>query len=107
MQTTMLALLGAALAGQAPAKPLEIGTPAGDFTLRDYRGAEHRLGDWRDKRFVVVAFLGVECPLAKLYARRLADIEKQYGPRGVAVVGIDANQHDTLRDLRLFARRHE
>jgi len=40
-----------------------------NFTLPDYLGANHSLEDWRDKRAVVVVFLGTECPLAKLYGK--------------------------------------
>ena len=44
----------------------------GDFKLQDHLGAKHSLTEWKDKRAIVVVFLGTECPLAKLYATRLA-----------------------------------
>src|SRR5256885_16988847 len=81
--------------------------PIPDFTLRDHRGAPRRLVDWRDSKLIVVAFLGVDCPLAKLYTRRLNEIAKEYASRGVAVIGINSNQHDQLRDIARFARAHE
>lgn len=81
-----------------------LGTPVADFNLRDHRGGERKLSDWREKRLVVVAFLGVDCPLAKLYTRRLNEIVRE---NGVAVIGINSNQHDQVRDIARFARAHE
>src|SRR5207249_6942009 len=89
-------LLSPALATGTEIQPLPIGAAVEDFTLRDHRGAERRLRDWRDRPLVVVAFLGVDCPLAKLYGRRLGEIEREFAPH-VAILGINANQHDTDR----------
>jgi peroxiredoxin len=80
--------------------------PIPDFTLQDYRGKAWSLNDFRDKKLVVVAFLGTECPLAKLYAPPLARLAADYGPRGVAVVGIDANAQDGVTQIGAFARQH-
>src|SRR4051812_35106022 len=85
---------------------LPAGAPVPDFTLRDHRGAERKLSDWRDSKLIVVAFLGVDCPLVKLYARRLDEIGRDYQGRGVTVLGVNSNQHDQLRDVGRFARRH-
>jgi peroxiredoxin len=82
------------------------GQPVADFTLRDARGQAHSLADVRDARLVVVVFLGTECPLARLYGPRLADLARTYGPRGVAFFGIDANSQDSLAALAAYGRRH-
>src|SRR5436305_4527088 len=84
-----------------------LAAPVADFSLRDHRGAPRRLADWHDSKLVVVAFLGVDCPLVKLYTRRLNEIAKEYAAQGVAVIGINSNQHDQLRDIARFARAHE
>src|SRR4051812_562552 len=107
MRTMLLSLLlSPALAAGGEVYPLPIGAAVEDFTLRDHRGAERRLSDWRDRPLVVVAFLGVDCPLAKRYGRRLGEIQRGFGSR-VAVLGINANQHDTLRDIARYARQQE
>src|SRR5690606_17221439 len=62
-----------------------------DFTLRDYRGKEHALSDFADAKVVVLAVLGTECPLAKLYASRLQEIFERYSDRDVVFVGLNAN----------------
>jgi peroxiredoxin len=85
-------------------EPDRIGFRVEDFSLPDPKGQPHRLSDWKDRKLVVVVFLGVECPLAKLYGRRLADLSRAYEGRGVAFVGIHANQGESLADLARYAR---
>ena len=101
-----LALLFVAFTALAQSNP-SVGKPVENFAIRDHLGASRQLSDWRDSKLIVIAFLGVECPLAKLYTRRLNEISKEYGSRGVAVLGINANQHDQLRDIGLFVREHQ
>ena len=40
-------------------------------TIKDSYGKSRNLGEFKDSKFMVVAFLGTECPLAKLYGPRL------------------------------------
>jgi peroxiredoxin len=77
-----------------------------DFRLQDYRGAWHSLADARDRKVVVLAFLGTECPLADAYAPRLAELARDFGKRGVAFFGVDANQQDGPVAIGRFAERH-
>ena len=91
-----------AVFGNAP-----VASQVDDFTLQDHLGAKHSLREWRDKRAVVVVFLGTECPLAKLYGSRLAEMAAEYKPRGVAFVGIDSNQQDSLLEIGHYARVHK
>lgn len=78
-----------------------------DFKLPDQRGKEHALADLADRDLVVVAFLGTECPLAKLYAGRLQTIADVYADRGVSVVGIMSNAQDSLSDISAFVQQHD
>jgi peroxiredoxin len=73
-----------------------------DFTLNNHAGAKRSLSEWKDKEVLVVVFLGTECPLAKLYAQRLAEVDKKYADRGVQVIGINSNQQDTLQEIAGF-----
>ena len=77
------------------------------FELPDHLGKTHKLSDLADRKLVVVAFLGTECPLAKLYAGRLQAIADDYAGQGVAVLGVDANRQDSLRELAAYVHRHE
>jgi peroxiredoxin len=92
---------------QASASRESTDTPLiAEFALRDYRGREWSLSELADRRLVVVAFLGTECPLAKLYASRLNELAEQYGPQGVAFLGIDSNRQDSLTEILHYARVH-
>jgi len=79
----------------------------GNFQLPDSSGGVWRLGDRSDSKLVVVLFLAADCPLSKAYAPHLNDLVRQFGSRGVAFVSIDANRHDTSRDIARFVRRHK
>jgi peroxiredoxin len=76
-------------------------------TLRDPDGVAHAIAPQPGDRAVVVAFLGVECPLAKLYASRLSEMATTYQGQGVRFVGVDANPQDDNAELRTFAAEHQ
>jgi peroxiredoxin len=84
-----------------------VGAQITNFRLRDHHGKEHTLASYADKEAVVVAFLGTECPLAKLYSVRLQAITDEYARRGVAVVAVMANAQDSLSEIAAFIQRHE
>jgi len=84
-----------------------VGKKIADFRLPDHHGQEYGLTDIADTDLVVVAFLGTQCPLAKLYAGRLQAIADEYAARGLAVVAVMSNSQDSLSDITAFARQHE
>jgi peroxiredoxin len=71
---------------------------------RDASGQEFQLDALAEDPLVVVAFLGLECPLARLYSHRLNELREEFGPRGVAFVAVSANRHDTFEAMREFAK---
>ncbi|HEV2150326.1 MAG TPA: thioredoxin family protein [Longimicrobiaceae bacterium] len=74
---------------------LPLGTRAPAFTLPDPEGNAVSLDDFRDAKALVVVFLSNHCPFVKHVRAGLADVAARYRPRGVAFVGINAN--DTER----------
>src|SRR6185437_15463773 len=66
----------------------------------------HTLDEARDRKVVVLAFLGVECPLAEAYAPRLAEVARDLEKRGVGFFGVDANQQDGPVAIGRFAEKH-
>src|SRR5216684_4436872 len=83
-------LLALSIVGQTSC-PARGGLPApkiDDFQLSDYQGAVHKLSDWRADKLLVVVFLNIECPLAKLYGPRLAELANTFAHHGVGFVGI-------------------
>jgi peroxiredoxin len=99
-------LLCSLVASAEDAKPAPVGKKIADFTLHDYRGAEKSLKDFTNGKCVVITFLGCDCPLAKLYGARLADLAKQYESKGVAFVGINSNQNDSPSAVGQYAKAH-
>ena len=81
-----------------------IGKKIENFVGRDFRGKEVALADLSDSKLVVVAFLGTECPLAKLYGPRLAELQRDYAEQGVAFIGVDANRQDLGTEIAHYAR---
>lgn len=96
-------LLAAYLAGNSESAEPRI---IRDFTLPDFRGKEHKLSEFQDKSLIVVAFLGTECPLAKLYGPVLSKLAKEYETKNVAFIGIDPNRQDSLTEIAGYARQH-
>ena len=74
------------------------------LTLTDCHGKARTLADCADKPILVIAFLGTECPLAKLYGGRLAELQQKYAARNVQFVGVDANRQDSLSNLTSYGR---
>ncbi len=95
---------GSLHAAETPPSPL--GKKIGNFKLQDFLGSWHALDDWHDKQAVVAVFLGTECPLAKLYGPRLAEMARQYESKGVAFIGVNSNQQDSLAEIAHYARVH-
>jgi thiol-disulfide isomerase/thioredoxin len=81
-----------------------IGRKIEGFRLHDCLGAIRDLQEWNDRELVVVAFLGTECPLARLYGPRLAELASDYASKNVAFLAIDANQKDSLVEMAHYAR---
>ncbi len=89
------------------AEPAAVARTVADFRLKDPRDQGiHSLADLKDKRAVVVVFLGAECPVSNLFLPVLADLHKEYQSKGVAFLGINANSQDGLERLAVHARQH-
>ncbi len=89
-----------------PAQPATVGHAVDQFALKDLQGVTYTLADLKDAPLVVVTFMGVECPLAKLYAPRLSELAEEYGDRGVVFLAIDSNAQDSLAEMSHFARTY-
>jgi len=83
-----------------------IGRTVDDFALRDFRGKSVSLSDFADERLVVIAFLGAECPLAKLYGPRLMQLADKFEEEQVTFIGINSNLQDSITEISAYARIH-
>lgn len=69
---------------------LPLGTVAPDFRLPDTNGKTVSLADSKGKPLVVM-FICNHCPYVKHIRSGLAQLARDYQPRGAAIVGISAN----------------
>lgn len=70
---------------------LELGTRAPHFALPDTDGGTVSLDDFADAPALLVLFLSNHCPFVKHLRGALAQLARDYAPRGVAIVGIMSN----------------
>src|SRR6476620_4192970 len=56
---------------QTAFEPNQVGRTIASFALQDFRGKTWSLDELQGKKATVIAFLGVECPIAAQYAMRL------------------------------------
>ncbi len=90
---------------------LSLGTPAPAFALPDAQVRIHRLEDSAPAPALLVAFLCNHCPYVKHILAGFADFAREYGPRGLAIVAISANDaaafpQDAPEAMAQVARDH-
>src|SRR3974390_966207 len=70
---------------------LPLGTKAPDFRLPDTTGKSISLKDLQGAPALVVVFMCNHCPYVKHIRSGLAQLARDYIPKGVAMVGISSN----------------
>lgn len=50
----------------------------------------------------VVCFLGVECPLARIYGPRLNQLAAEFAEQQLQVVGVNSNRQDSFSDVKRY-----
>ncbi|HEU0300948.1 MAG TPA: thioredoxin family protein [Longimicrobium sp.] len=70
---------------------LELGTRAPDFALPDTDGRTVSLQELEQAPALLVMFLCNHCPYVKHLRDALAELAREYAPRGVGIVGIMSN----------------
>ncbi|MFO0947999.1 MAG: redoxin domain-containing protein [Planctomycetota bacterium] len=104
----LVALVSGNWSARGAGEPAAIGRKVTSFTLADAEGNSHSLPDSKEAKFVVVAFLGCECPLVtNIYAERLERIATEFADRGVRVLAIDSNSQDSAGDVQAFVRKQQ
>jgi peroxiredoxin len=81
-----------------PSTMLPLGTTAPGFKLPDTDGSIVSLDDFKNAPALLVIFLCNHCPYVKHVRHELARLGKEYQQKGVAVVGISANDVITHPD---------
>jgi peroxiredoxin len=106
---TLLVLVGAVIAGSGRtgddvtlvAPP--IGATIEDFKLADADGKEHSLNSLKGKNGSVLIFISVQCPISNAYNERMEKLARDYGSRGVTIIGINANNTEPADAVKAHA----
>ncbi|WP_373651311.1 redoxin domain-containing protein [Schlesneria sp. DSM 10557] len=82
------------------------------FSLTDLSGNAVEVSPREKARLTVVCFLGTECPLARLYAPRLSQLEKEFSAQKeadrplVRFIGVNSNSQDSQEEVSAFAKEY-
>jgi peroxiredoxin len=83
-----------------------VGKKVANFALRDTNGNAVSLESLKDKKAIVVVFLGTECPINNAYVFPLSRMSKDYASRGVQFLGINSNHQDTPQRVAAHAKEN-
>jgi peroxiredoxin len=74
------------------------GTRCPDFRLPAVDGRTYGRDDFVEAPVLVIMFICNHCPYVKAVEDRLIELQRQYGPRGVQLVGVCSNDAVTYPD---------
>jgi len=81
-------------------RDLPLGTACPDFRLPSVDGKTIARDDFRDRPVLVVMFICNHCPYVQAVEDRIVALQREYGPRGVQLVGICSNDPTDYPDDR-------
>jgi peroxiredoxin len=102
--SNLLLIIGFGIPSSANEWPLRNDERIADFSLKDLEGQTWDRTRLSSFKALVVTFVGCECPLARLYATRLQELQKQFPDDSVVWLLINSNQQDSLTELKGFAK---
>lgn len=94
-------IMGACLSSPGEVKKVE------DFTLKDYKGKEHSLSDYKDSKAILIIFVATECPVSNAYNSRMEKIFNDYKDKGVAFLGINSNKEENVSRITEHAKENK
>lgn len=84
---------------------LEIGKPApGWSALQGVDDKAHSLDELKAAKAVVVVFTSDDCPVAKAYQSRLAEMNASFQDQGVVFVAINPNKNASIKQMSAHAK---
>ncbi len=76
-----------------------------DFSLKNVANDRKvTLYSFVGKKAIVLVFLGTDCPIGNLYVPRLVELNRAYQSKGVIVLGINSNAHESEQDVAKYVR---
>ena len=81
-------------------RDLPLGTPCPDFRLPSVEGKVVARDDFRDAKALLVMFICNHCPYVQAVEDRIIALGREYGPRGVQLVGMRRDEGRLLRTAK-------
>ena len=76
-----------------------------NFTLKDVtNGRSLMLYGFQGRKAIVLVFLGNDCPVVSLYVPRLIELNHEFSKKGVVMLGINSNAHETEAEVAKFVK---
>ena len=65
------------------------------------------LSSLKNKHAVIIVFLSPECPLCKSYTSTLNQLYKEYGDKGIELLGVVPGKSYSLADIKKYNRKYQ
>lgn len=88
MQRLAVIVIGLIVAGGSPRSENKSVDTVKHFVLLDGEGRQHTADAWKDKKAVVLIFLGTECPVSNGYSSEYRRLATTYGGKNVLFYGV-------------------
>lgn len=88
MQRLAVILIGLVVVGGSPRADDKPADTVNQFILLDGEGRQHTADAWKDKKAVVLIFLGTECPVSNGYSSEYRRLATTYTGKNVLFYGI-------------------
>jgi peroxiredoxin len=85
----------------------KVGSKVEAFALKDTHGQSWSLKTLKDKKAIVVVFVGTECPVNNAYLPKLNELRETYTDKGVEVVAINSNRQDSAERIAELVKAHK
>jgi peroxiredoxin len=76
------------------------------FSLADSTGEIRSLSSLKGEKGTLIVFISTKCPYSNAYNERMEKIARDYKPRGVSFVGVNANAHELPEEIKRHATQH-
>lgn len=93
LRAVLLTVFGLAflLIGMTEPQELNVGDKAPGFSLENFDGKTISLDSYNNAKGYIVIFTCNNCPYAKAYQDRIAELQNEYAPKGFPVIAINTS----------------
>ncbi len=86
---------------------VSVDSQIGNYTFSTLKGNTYQLDTLTKQGPVIFVFLSTECPVAQRYTMRLRRTHAEFTEKNVTLVGVYANENDSLEDVQTYVQKAE